>query len=143
MRPQKSNTTTLYSYNFEKVNKLDSSYSERALRPSLRSRKLAVNVKDGMVFILPQDITKVESYGNQAILTLANGTTHVVNKSLKDFEDILGDVSFMRVHKCYLINLNFVSNYNKEMNYVEMEDGSRADISRRKKEDFFKSFMYV
>lgn len=108
-----------------------------------RSSKLALAVKTGFIFIQPQEILKIESFGNQSILSLVNGEEHVATRTLKEFEAMLGKEAFMRVHKCFIVNLEFVKRFDKEMNYIEMEDGSRADVSRRKKEEFFRSFQYA
>lgn len=61
----------------------------------------------------------------------------IVTKTLKEFEELLDDYNFMRVHNSHLINLNQVVKYTKgEGGVVTLSDGSEVDVSRRKKEEF-------
>jgi two-component system LytT family response regulator len=58
-------------------------------------------------------------------------------KSLKEFEDILPNSIFCRVHHSHIINIGFVKKYFKGRGgYVEMNDGVNIAISVRKKEYF-------
>lgn len=108
---------------------LNSAVSADALKP----KKLAINIRNGVVFNYAQEIMKVESAGNYCIIYTVNDQIFETSKPLKFFQNILDVYGvFFRIHKSYIINLNYVKICNKEMNYVELEDGSRAEISRRK-----------
>ena len=53
------------------------------------------------------------------------------------FEEMLDEERFYRVHRSNIINLKYIDKYVKgEGGYVEMSDGSKAEVSRRKKSDF-------
>ena len=61
----------------------------------------------------------------------------MVTKTLKEFEELLDEYDFIRVHNSHLINLNHVAKYTKgEGGVVTMSDGAEVDVSRRKKEEF-------
>ena len=61
----------------------------------------------------------------------------MVSKTLKNFENQLTGRNFYRLHKSYLINLDYVKVYRKhEGGKVEMADGTIIPVPRRKKEDF-------
>ena len=61
----------------------------------------------------------------------------IVTKTLKDFEELLNEYDFIRVHNSHLINLNHVTKYTKgEGGVVTLSDGAEVDVSRRKKEEF-------
>jgi two-component system LytT family response regulator len=66
-------------------------------------------------------------------------TEKLISRNLKDFENILVDSGFCRVHHSYLINLRHVEKYIKgEGGYVVMTGNHHVDISRRRKEEFLK-----
>ena len=63
----------------------------------------------------------------------------LVTKTLKEYEELLNDYDFMRVHNSHLINLHHVKNYSRgEGGTVTMSDGTSVDVSRRKKDEFLK-----
>ena len=62
-----------------------------------------------------------------------------MTKTLKEYEELLKDYDFIRVHNSHLINLHHVKNYTRgEGGTVTMSDGTIVDVSRRKKEEFLK-----
>ena len=57
-------------------------------------------------------------------------------------EELLEDHSFVRVHRCFLVNLNEVEkNIKGEGGYLLMSDGSSVDVSRSKKENLLKRLL--
>jgi hypothetical protein len=61
---------------------------------------------------------------------------------LKDFEDILPDHIFCRVHHSYIININYIRQYFKgRSSYVQMHDGANIAIAVRKRENFLQKFI--
>ena len=68
----------------------------------------------------------------------------LVAKTLKEFEELLRDYNFYRVHNSHLINLAYIKAYNKgKGGSVTMQDGSEIEVSTRRKEDFIKRLMNV
>jgi two-component system LytT family response regulator len=60
----------------------------------------------------------------------------MVSKNLKEYEDLMPS-EFFRVHKSHLINIKKVKKYLRTDGYfAEMQDGSKVEISRRKKDEF-------
>ena len=70
------------------------------------------------------------------------GKVHVlVTKNLKDFEGILTESGFCRVHHSYMVNLRHVQKYVRgDGGYVILTDNHHVDVSRRKKEEFLRAF---
>jgi two-component system LytT family response regulator len=59
----------------------------------------------------------------------------LISKTLKEYEELLAQHNFERIHQSHLINLNYLRSYiKKDGGYVVMEDGSRLPISQRKRE---------
>ncbi len=58
------------------------------------------------------------------------------SKHLKEYENLLADQQFMRVHNSYLINLNEVKKYiESDGGYIIMSNDMNVSISPRKKDD--------
>lgn len=103
------------------------------------NRKLAVSTQDGVHFIELKDIIWCESLGAYTKFHLANKSNLVVSKLIKEYEDILSDYEFIRVHQSYIINLQHVKKYSRlDGGTVEMSDGAQVEVSRRRKDDFQK-----
>ena len=61
----------------------------------------------------------------------------LVSKTMKEYEEILGDHDFLRVHKSHLVNKKFVKHLDKE-GLLWLNDGSHIIVSRRKKDEVLK-----
>jgi len=97
---------------------------------------------DGLQMIAVDSIISCESDSNYTILQLKNKKKLIVSRTLKDIEELLEDHSFIRVHRCYLANMNEVEKYVKgEGGYLIMSDGTTIDVSRNKKELLLKNLL--
>jgi two-component system LytT family response regulator len=104
-----------------------------------QSMKIAVPHVGGISFIPLEDISYLQADSNYTILHRVNLQKLVVSKTLKEFEDILQDKGFMRVHKSNIVNLRYVKEYSTlEGGIVRMQDGGEVAISRRMQDDFLK-----
>jgi two-component system, LytTR family, response regulator len=107
--------------------------------PSTPVRKIALPSMEGLQMIEVDSIINCEADSNYTILYLKEKKKKVVSCTLKEVEELLEDHSFVRVHRCYLVNLNEVEKYIKgEGGYLVMSDGSTVDVSRTKKEELLK-----
>ena len=99
--------------------------------------KLALPTLNGYRFIKIDNIIRCEASSNYTIFYLNSGKSIMVTRTLKEYEQILDEKKFMRVHQSHLINLEYVSSYLKgEGGTAIMNDGAEVEISRRKKEQF-------
>jgi len=108
-----------------------------ALQRLTFSGRIALPVKDGIFYLPVSDIVRVESDGGYSTFYTKDGSKYLVARNLKDYEDILPEKKFFRVHKSHLINVDKVKKYIRtDGNFIEMEDGSVVEIARRKKDEF-------
>lgn len=108
------------------------------------SRKIALPSTNGLELVYIQDIVRLDSDGNYTTFHLKNKMKIVVSKTIKEYEEMLEELNFFRVHNSHIVNLRYVKNYIKgEGGIVKMEDGSEIDVSRRKKEDFLTALRKV
>ena len=77
------------------------------------------------------DIICVEAASNYAILYIASGQKVVISRTLKVVEELVGS-SFIRVHKSYLVNRQFIDFVNHASRKIHMRTGDSYPISRRK-----------
>jgi two-component system LytT family response regulator len=101
--------------------------------------KIALPHVGGISFINLEDISYLQADSNYTILHRVNLQKLVVSKTLKDFEDILQDKGFMRVHKSNIVNLRYVKEFSTlEGGIIRMHDGGEVCISRRMQDAFLK-----
>lgn len=108
------------------------------------SKKICVPVITGFVFLNVDEIIHCESNVNYTTLFLKDKQKLLVAKTLKEFEELLTDYNFFRVHNSHLINLAYIKSYNKgKGGSVTMENGSEVEVSTRRKDDFLKKLMSI
>ena len=99
--------------------------------------KIAISSQEGISFHKIDQIIHCESEGNYTTLFLVGNKKIVATKKLKEFEEMLTDFQFVRIHNSHLINLNHLERYIKtEGGSVEMSDGSILPIARSRKDEF-------
>jgi len=98
---------------------------------------IELNVKDGIIFIKPMDIIRLEASGSYTTFFLKNSIKHIVSRGLKDYEHLLNNTFFYRCHKSHIINLKEVNKFiNHDGLYALMTDLSQIEIARVNKEEF-------
>lgn len=104
--------------------------------------QIILNVREGYIFAEINDIIRCEADGNYTIVIFKNGDKQVACKTLKEFETILSQNNFWRIHKSHLINLKYLKKYVKGDGggNVVMTDNSEIEVSRRNKDAFLKQF---
>lgn len=77
-------------------------------------KRLKINTKTGYEFISHTEITYFEGDSNYTKMVLADGNSYNICRTLKDIENELIASTFVRVHKAFIINKQYLSAYNKE-----------------------------
>lgn len=95
--------------------------------------KLALPTSEGTYFFNPEEIIRLEGEINYTWFHFNNRKPLLISKTLKEYEDILTDHGFLRIHKSHLINKAHVVNYTQN-GTLTLSDRSQVDISRRRKE---------
>lgn len=97
-------------------------------------KKIALHTTEGISIFELENIIKCSAESNYTCLYFTNGKKMLVSKTLKDFEDLLCNSGFERIHHSHIINLNhLVSFVNKDGGYVILSDKSTLPVSQRKK----------
>jgi two-component system, LytTR family, response regulator len=97
------------------------------------------------ILVAWKDISHLEAISNYTMFYFNNGKKLLVSRTMKDFLAKLDAELFVRVHKSFAINLNYLIQFDvKEEMFVQLKDGKKISVSRRKKKDFLektKSFL--
>ena len=129
----------LAHFNVKKTRERADLLKKNLANPKSQEDHIAIPTHDGLEFILIKQIIRIESSSNYSKLILQNGQHMLVTRQLKDFEELLQDYRFYRVHHSHLINLNFIARYVRgDGGQITMRNGDVIDVSRRKKEVFLK-----
>lgn len=94
--------------------------------------KLALSTAEGIYFAATKEIIRCEALNNYTRFYLTNGRKCITSKTLKDYEELLENYGFSRIHKSHLINLAHVKKADVNGNII-MTDDANLEISRRKK----------
>jgi two-component system, LytTR family, response regulator len=107
------------------------------LKINLNTTKIGIPVADGILFLKSDEIVRMEASGSYTVIYLCDGKKITSTKSLKDFETILPEGIFFRVHHSWIINMKYLRKYYRgKSSYMELEDGSTVAVSIRKKGKF-------
>lgn len=98
--------------------------------------RIVLNNSEGMHILEIEDIIRCESEDNYTKFYLKSAKPLMISKTLKEYEELLSDEGFLRIHQSHLINLKYVDIFNKSDSKVKMSDSSFVPVSQRKKEKF-------
>jgi two-component system LytT family response regulator len=120
--------------------KLDYQQITSHINMAEKPKKLAINDLNGARFVDIDKIIRLKADSNYTHIVLCTGETIVSSKTLKDYEEMLAQNGFFRVHNTHLINLAHVEKYVKGIGgTVVMSDGASIDVSRQKKKELMEA----
>ena len=83
--------------------------------------------------IIPiEQLVCMEGSGNYAFLYTSDGKRYLVSKTLKSYAAILDKLTFVRVHKSWIINLKYLQDFCADERSLTMRGGREIGVSRRK-----------
>ena len=97
--------------------------------------KIGLASQNKVDFVEIARIIRCEADNNYTHVFLDRQEKVTISKTLKEFEDLLKDHGFVRLHQSHLINTSHISSYQKnDGGSIQMTDGSCIPISRAKKD---------
>jgi len=104
--------------------------------------KIVLPTQEGLFFIEITDIIWCEARSNYTYFYIAGLDNKLVSKSLKFYENILGDKWFFRASRSSLLNINHIAHCsNHKKMEITMSDGSIIVLSERRK-NLFKEIIF-
>lgn len=105
-------------------------------------RKIALPTMNGMTFVVLRDIIRLEARGSTTIIHMRGNAKVTATGTLSEFENLLPDSLFYRVHNSHIINLNKIKLYQKGRGgFVTMEDDSYIEVASRRREGFMERLL--
>jgi two-component system, LytTR family, response regulator len=99
--------------------------------------KITIPVSQELLIINTDDIIHIEAHNNYSHFYFTNRPKVIVSKTLGEYDAMLTQQGFYRVHQSHLINLNHVESVNSsDGDFIMLTDNHRVELSRRKKNDF-------
>lgn len=100
-------------------------------------KRLVLNTQDSIFIVKVKEIISCKADKNYTEVNICDNRKLVISKTLKDVEEMLNGCGFFRSHQSHLINLKYISHYEKGLGgIIVMQDSSRIPVSSRKKELF-------
>lgn len=113
---------------------LDSFETALPFNPLLSDRRLVLNTAESIHVVRPHELIRCEAASNYTCFYLKGNRKIVVSKPLGEYEPILEQWAFLRVHQSHLINMQYLQRYDKKNGVIIMHDQSNVPVSSRKKE---------
>ncbi len=107
-------------------------------KTDVKDFRVAVPSSKGVFFFTLDEVIRFEADTSYTHIHLVGKRPFTASKTLKHFEEMLDGFDFIRCHKSHLINPRHITSITSDHDFIGMSDGSKVEISRRKKEEVFK-----
>lgn len=134
--------TAVNKFEAEKELKNLSLKLENLIEHKSNIKRLALPTSKGIELLKIDDIIYCESDGNYTLFKTNSNEIITVSKTIKEYDTILTDFNFFRIHQSYLVNLDYVSKYNKnDGGFVTLSNNQKLPVSRRNKQAFLEKII--
>ena len=101
-----------------------------------RRERISLHTQDRLIIVEISSIIRCEADGNYTRFIIDGEKPVLVAKTLKEYDKLLGDSGFVRVHQSHLVNLSKVKEFVKhDGGYLVMTDMSKVPVSTRKRSE--------
>lgn len=105
------------------------------------ARKIVLKTSESIHLITINDIIRCEADNNYTTFYLTTGERIIVSRGLKEYDDLLSGNGFFRVHQSHLVNINFISRFDKkDGGILILNDKTQIPVSQRKKQSLMELF---
>lgn len=97
-------------------------------------KKLVLNTSESTYIVDIKDIIRCESDNNYTTFFTLSTNKIVMSKTLKEYENILPQDIFIRVHRSHIVNINYISRIIKHSYfYILLKNNTEIPVSPKKK----------
>lgn len=96
--------------------------------------KIALRCQEFVKVVKLKEITYFEADNKVTTVFLNAGNKVVITKTLKYYEELLPETSFLRTHQSYLVNKIYIDRYHPKEDTIYLIDATEIPVSSRKKE---------
>lgn len=106
-----------------------------------KTKKLMVPTQQGFELLNTDEIIYCESDGAYTRIIL-NDRKLIASKTLREFEKLLAALSFFRIHRSHLVNMQHIVKYTRGRGgFVTMSTGVELEVSRQKKDELLEKLV--
>jgi two-component system, LytTR family, response regulator len=117
---------------------------EEQLSTTKEASRFLVNTTEEIKVIKFEEVVCCIAESNYTKICLLDGKKIVASKTLKEFETILHQPNFFRIHHSYLINMNHIVKITKADGVtVELPNNISLDVARTRKEDLMQKLTQL
>lgn len=126
---------------FQNKSRIDKKASQLELLIENLSRersfnRIGINMDGTIEYLTVSKIIRLQGDRNYTKLFLEGQPSIMVSKTLGEFEDLLNDLGFFRVHKTHMVNLSYVKTFHRAgESRLRLKDETIIPVSRRRKAD--------
>ena len=95
--------------------------SASQLKPINPAEPFFIKHNGSLVSLKPEDIHFIEAYDNY-VFVYTDDQKYIINHTLKSLEEKLAPLSFIRVHKSYLVNINSIQSISDGSIYTSVKE---------------------
>lgn len=106
---------------------------------SPKNKTIVLKTMDKIYLVEVMEIIRCESDGHYTHMFCREGKKYLVSNPMGDYEEILEEYGFFRIHKSHIVNLSFVESFDKE-GYIVLKDKTSLPVARRKKSELLEAF---
>ena len=100
-----------------------------------KRRQLILRDSEAVYATDVKDIVRCQSSDNYTTFFFQSRPSLMITKPLKEFEELLDDMGFVRTHQSHLINLDYLEKFQrKEGGFAILKDGTEIPVASRKRE---------
>jgi two-component system, LytTR family, response regulator len=96
-------------------------------------KKIGIPHTKGYAFKDLSELIYIQAAGNYSELYFTDGKKYLLAKTLGEYESLLAEFHFIRIHQSYLVNLAFFEYFNSEDLTLTLSSGKTLPVSTRRK----------
>jgi two-component system, LytTR family, response regulator len=97
------------------------------------SKRIALPGHKDIKYVEINQIVRLQADRNYTNFHFKDGKEFFSAKTLKEYEEMLSNYNFIRIHRTHLVNETYIKSYSRE-GFIVLESGEQIEVSRRKKD---------
>ena len=124
------------------VSKFDKARKEQVrsllhnLNHPMHQQRIAIKHSKGIRYAHDMEIVRCQADSNYSRIFFKDNTNLFLAKTLKEFEELLPEALFLRVHQSHIVNMHYVESYiNGRGGTLVLTNGDQITVARSKKKE--------
>jgi len=111
----------------------------------INSNRILLHAKNAIEVVTQEELIYLQADSNYCNVFTNDGKRIMVTKTLNELEKLLDLETFIRIHRSYTVNINYIKKISTEDGAydVVLQNGNKLPVSRRKKDSLFEKLGQV